>query len=237
MRFTARLLVLRCAIVRARASGQSISMLSQCTASSSRYGRSIARRISRTAPSCLERSSRVSKDEIVRQRAYTKRRSGRRARTASSRTKALAHELAAQYYLARGLETAGYAHLRSARHCFERWGAHGKVKQLDERYPNLREERTSAASVVISPLAGQLDVEAVAKASQALSSEIVLPKLIEKLVHIAVENAGAERGLLILIRDPEPRIEAEATTGHNRVEVTVRKAVVTPSDLLAVRAP
>ena len=144
----------------------------------------------------------------------------------------LAHELAAQYHLAHGLETAAYAHLRSARHCFERWGAHGKVRQLDERYPNLREERTSAAPVVISPLAGQLDVEAVAKASQALSSEIVLPTLIEKLVQIAVENAGAERGLLILIRDLECRIEAEATTGHNRVEVTVRKAVVTPADLL-----
>ena len=55
----------------------------------------------------------------------------------------LAHELAAQYYLARGLETAGYAHLRNARNCYARWGAHGKVKQLDERYPRLREERTS----------------------------------------------------------------------------------------------
>jgi GAF domain-containing protein len=143
----------------------------------------------------------------------------------------LVHELAAQYYLSHRLETAGYAHLRSARNCFDRWGAHGKVKQLDERYPNLQEERTSAASATIGPFA-QLDVEAVAKASQTLSSEIVLPTLIEKLVQITVENAGAERGLLILIRDLEPRIEAEATTGHNRVEVTVRNAVVMPSDLL-----
>ena len=47
----------------------------------------------------------------------------------------LAHELAAQYYLAHGLETAGYAHLRNARNCYDRWGAHGKVKQLDERVP------------------------------------------------------------------------------------------------------
>ena len=69
------------------------------------------------------------------------------------------------------------------------------------------------------------------KASQALSSEIVLPKLIEKLMRIAVEHAGAERGLLILLRGDEPQIEAEATTGHGRVEVTVRQAAVTPSDL------
>ena len=60
---------------------------------------------------------------------------------------------------------------------------------------------------------------------------MVLPALIEKLVRIAVENAGAERGLLILIRDGEPRIEAEATTGPGRIEVAVRQAAVTPSDL------
>ena len=60
---------------------------------------------------------------------------------------------------------------------------------------------------------------------------MVLPRLIEKLVRIAVENAGAERGLLILIRGGEPRIEAEATTGPGRIEVAVRQAAVTPSDL------
>ena len=126
---------------------------------------------------------------------------------------------------------AGYAYLRNARNCYDRWGAHGKVKQLDERYPRLREERASASSATIDPPVGQLDVETVVKASQAISSEMVLPKLIEKLMRIAVENAGAERGLLILIRDGEPRIEAEATTGPGRIEVAVRQAAVTPSDL------
>ena len=55
---------------------------------------------------------------------------------------------------------------------------------------------------------------------------MVLPRLIEKLVRIAVEHAGAERGLLILIRDGEPRIEAEATTGPGGIEVVVRQAAV-----------
>ena len=72
--------------------------------------------------------------------------------------------------------------------------------QLDERYPRLREERPAASSATIGPSVANLDVEAVVKASQALSSEIVLPKLIEKLVRIAVEHAAAERGLLILLR-------------------------------------
>jgi len=143
----------------------------------------------------------------------------------------LAHELAAQYFLSRGIESAGYFYLRNARSCYDRWGAHGKVKQLNERHPRLHEERPSAASATIGPPAVQLDVETVVKASQALSSEMVLPKLIEKLLRIAVENAGAERGLLILIRNGEPRIEAEATTSRGRIEVAVRRAAITPSDL------
>ena len=143
----------------------------------------------------------------------------------------LANELFAQYYLVRGIETAGYFYLRNARNCYDRWGALGKVKQLEERYPRLREERTTTFSATVGQPVAQLDIETVVKASQALSSEMVLPKLIEKLVRIAVENAGAERGLLILLRGGEPRIEAEATSGPGRIEVAIRQAAVTPSDL------
>jgi PAS domain S-box-containing protein len=143
----------------------------------------------------------------------------------------LAHELVAQYYLTHGIETAGYFYLRNARNCYERWGALGKVKQLEERYPRLREERSATSSATSGQPVAQLDIETVVKASQALSSEMVLPKLIEKLVRIAVENAGAERGLVILLRGGEPRIEAEATAGSGRIEVAIRQAAVTPSDL------
>jgi PAS domain S-box-containing protein len=143
----------------------------------------------------------------------------------------LAHELAARYYLARGLETAGYAYLRNARNCYDRWGALAKVKQLDERYPHLHEGRAPTFSATIGEPVGHLDVDTVVKASQALLSEMVLDKLLEKLMRIAVEHAGAERGLLILLRGGEPRIEAEATTSHGSVEVAVRQAAVRPSDL------
>src|SRR6202044_2079187 len=124
----------------------------------------------------------------------------------------LAHELVARYYLARGIETAGYFYLRNARNCYDRWGALGKVKQLDKLYPHLQEDRVPTSTIAaIGTSAKQLDVETVVKASQALSSEIVLPRLIEKLMRIAVEHAGAERGLLILLGG-EPQIEAAATT-------------------------
>src|SRR5271165_6775231 len=69
------------------------------------------------------------------------------------------------------------------------------------------------------------------KASQAVAGEIVLEKLIEILMAIAVEHAGAERGLLILPRGEEYRIEAEARTGRDRVEVQLRQGFVTTSEL------
>jgi GAF domain-containing protein len=69
------------------------------------------------------------------------------------------------------------------------------------------------------------------KASQAVAGEIVLEKLIETLMMIAVEHAGAERGLLILSHGEELRIAAEARTGRDGVEVELQHALVTPSDL------
>jgi PAS domain S-box-containing protein len=145
---------------------------------------------------------------------------------------ALAYEIAARFYAERGVETVVHAYLRSARNCYDRWGAHGKVRQLDAQHPRLREDRTRGVFIATTgtPVA-QLDVAAVFKASQALSSEILLPKLIEKLMRLAVEHAGAERGLLILLRDNEPQIESEAVTGQERATVTVRRTAVTPVDL------
>jgi PAS domain S-box-containing protein len=145
---------------------------------------------------------------------------------------ALAHELAARFYSARGFETIAHTYLRNARNCYDRWGAVGKVRQLDELYPHIYEERNSSSSTAtIGTSVGQLDIETVVKASQAVSSEIVLPNLIEKLMRIALEHAGAERGLLILLRDNEALIEAQAVTGHGRVEVAARLSVIRPSDL------
>ena len=145
---------------------------------------------------------------------------------------ALAHEVAARFYAVRGVETVANTYLRHARNCYDRWGAKGKVAQFDARHPRLQEEATPASfTATIGTPVKQLDVESVVKASQALSSEIVLPRLIEALMRLAVEHAGAERGLLILLRGDEPQIEAEVTTGHERVAVTVRRTAVTPSDL------
>ena len=75
----------------------------------------------------------------------------------------------------------------------------------------------------------QLDVGAVVKASQAVSGEIVLDRLIETLMTIALEHAGAQRGLLVLMQGDTPHIEAAATTDQKSVMVTVRQEAVTPA--------
>jgi PAS domain S-box-containing protein len=145
---------------------------------------------------------------------------------------AIAYEVAARFYRARGFDQFADVYLRHARYGYLRWGADGKVRQLDEHYPHLRREQDSASSTAtIGTPVAQLNVETVVRASQALSSEIVLPKLIETLMRLTVEHAGAERGLLILLRDDEPQIEAEAITSHGRAAVTVRRTAIAPFDL------
>jgi PAS domain S-box-containing protein len=142
----------------------------------------------------------------------------------------LTHELAARFYAARGFETIAHAYLRNARHCYFRWGALGKVRQLDQRYPRLHGESSSRTATFGAPVE-QLDVGTVVKASQAVSGEIVLGNLIKTLLRITVEHAGAGRGLLILFPGDEPRIAAEATTDRGQVEVTLRQTAASPAEL------
>jgi predicted ATPase len=104
---------------------------------------------------------------------------------------ALAHELAARFYLGCGSTTAGRTHLREARGCFARWGAHGKVRQLDERMAPPGEAPEPAPAISLTGVA-QLDLLSVAKASQALSGQIVLEDLVDTLMRIVLENAGAQ---------------------------------------------
>lgn len=143
----------------------------------------------------------------------------------------IANELAAQFYLKRGIEKVAHCYLRDARHCYRRWGALGKVKQLDERYPAIEEQASVRPTTTIGAPVEQLDLATVMKASHAVSGEIVLEKSVETLMVLAVEHGGAERGLLILAEGQEHRIKAEASTGRDRVEVSLRQSLVMPSDL------
>ena len=121
----------------------------------------------------------------------------------------LAHELAARFYAARGLETISNAYLQNARACYVRWSADGKVRQLDLKYPNPVPQhmvRTGSDRTVGTPVE-QLD----------LRTEL--------------KHTGATRCLLILPRGEEMWIEAEATAAAETLEVRRPRARVAPSAL------
>jgi PAS domain S-box-containing protein len=139
----------------------------------------------------------------------------------------LAYEVAARFYAARSFGTIAEAYLRKARSCYLRWGADGKVRELERVYPQLTAPDGYRPTVTTGSAVQQLDVASVVKASQAVSSEIVLSKLIERLMMIALQNAGADRGLLILPAEDEHLIHAEAQATDDQIEVATSQESIT----------
>ena len=170
--------------------------------------------------------ARLEGREIDAERLYEQAIRSARA-NAFIHNEALAYELAARFYAARGFEDFAHVYLRKARDGYVRWGADGKVRQLDEIYPSLRTEESAPAptSTMRAPVE-HLDLATVIRVSQAVSGEIVVEKLIDTLMRTAIEQAGAERGLLILARGAEQRIEAEVTTDGDAVFVQLRDQAV-----------
>lgn len=148
---------------------------------------------------------------------------------------ALGLELAGRYYLSRGHQDSARHYLRDAHYAYQRWGASTKAQALVERYPQFLTQEDAGRERVTQVRATQsldrmatttgtassmsLDLATVLKASQALSSEVVLSDLLERMIKIVIENAGAERGVLLLERQGELRIEAEGTADNPKVEV------------------
>jgi PAS domain S-box-containing protein len=144
---------------------------------------------------------------------------------------ALASELAARFCRRRGLERMADTYLDEARDCYARWGAVAKVTQLDQSHPRARQQAPLAAKPTIEAPVEQFDLATVIKMSEAVAGEIVLEKLIETLMVIAVEHAGADRGLLILPHGGQYRIEAGARSGRDGVRVRLLGTPMTPSEL------
>jgi predicted ATPase/transcriptional regulator with GAF, ATPase, and Fis domain len=147
---------------------------------------------------------------------------GRYAReTSVVQHQALAAELCARFQLGRGERDAAVELLAEARDSYARWGAAAKVAELEREFPDLPGRRpgasprvsparqVSSARALTEPEAGTLDLLSVMKAAQAIAGEIESEKLLATLMRIAIENAGAERGSLILEQDGQPFVRAE----------------------------
>ena len=159
---------------------------------------------------------------------------------------ALANELAAKFYLNWGKEKVAAGYMQEAYYCYSRWGAKAKIQDLERRYPQLltpilHQQRASLSTTeTISALTSQttfqatathsstsgstsicatLDLATVLKASQTLSSEIQLDKLLATLLQMVLENAGADKGALLMPHENEWFVEAIATVDQSvRVE-------------------
>ena len=142
----------------------------------------------------------------------------------------IAYELASAFYRTRGFQKIADTYLHEARSCFARWGADGKVRQFEARYP-LRAQPASR-SAVSQGGAAQLDVLSVAKASQAISGQIVLDELIDTLMRIVLENAGAQTGTLLLARGDDLVLAAAASVAQQRVQVRLHRNQALPESLL-----
>ncbi len=119
---------------------------------------------------------------------------------------ALANELAAKFYLSWGMEKIAQAYLQEAHYYYLCWGATAKVHHLETRYPQFFvSERSSCLPISRTSLnsssnssSAALDLSTVMKSSQAIASEIVLENLLQTLMKILLENAGAQMGCLLL---------------------------------------
>ncbi|HUB47730.1 MAG TPA: AAA family ATPase [Acetobacteraceae bacterium] len=145
---------------------------------------------------------------------------------------ALANELAARFYATRGFDKIALTYLRDARYLYLRWGAGGKVRQLDRLYPHVAvEERRPGPTGMIEAPVEHLDLGTVIKLSQAVSGEIVLEKLLETLMRTAIEYAGADRASLILYQGTEQRVAAEAAITGQTVSVHLQDEPVSAARL------
>ncbi|MEG4940899.1 AAA family ATPase [Microcoleus sp. F4-D5] len=139
---------------------------------------------------------------------------------------ALANELAAKFYLEWDKEKFAQLYMIEAYYCYIQWGATAKVKDLETRYPQLlkpiqrkNKNTKTTARVTTTGSESNLDITTVMKATSAISDEILLDKLLSRLMKILMESAGAHRGYLILSSQEKLLIEAEGTINSQQVTV------------------
>ncbi len=108
---------------------------------------------------------------------------------------ALVQERAAAFFAASGMGGLAQARLREARRSYLRWGAAGKVRQLERRHAGLLGPGDAAAAPAVT-----LDLLSITKASQAISSCIVQADLADQLLRLVLQTAGAQRAVLLLMR-------------------------------------
>ena len=164
--------------------------------------------------------ARVRRDDLKAMEYYDQAIAGAREH-AYVNEEALACELAGKFYLERGRPKIAQLYVHDAHSAYQRWRALAKVHDIEERYPELFAQKPhippTTSVTGIQPEA--LDLSTVMKASQTLSGEIQLERLLQRLMQIVIENAGAEHGFLLLPKGDDWFIEAEGHVDQGQIEV------------------
>lgn len=152
---------------------------------------------------------------------------------------AVANELAAQFYLEKHGEKIAKIYMSDAYYCYLKWGAIAKVRHLEKCYPNLLTGvpyKISNEALAEEPktVSQMLDLASVMKSAQAISSEIEFSNLLQKMMHIVIETAGAQKGFLIFEKSGKWCIEAEANINKNEIALFQSKPIddVLPTALI-----
>lgn len=142
---------------------------------------------------------------------------------------ALANELYARFWLQKDKEEFGQILLNKAYHLYRLWGAGNKVNQLENKYGHLlaKKVKTNFSKILIKDSinstldssSNNLDLVSVMKASQSISQEIVIEELLKNMMHIVIENAGAQNGYLLQEKNENWVIEAEGKSDQKKVTV------------------
>jgi len=122
---------------------------------------------------------------------------------------AIANELAGEYYLEKKSLPAGYAYITESCRLFEKWGAEAKCRQLRERYPQLFSPAGNFNQSI-----NNVDVMSILKVSQSISGEIEFDSLLKTITRLVMENAGADKGALILPEHGRLAVKALMRAGH-----------------------
>jgi GAF domain-containing protein len=125
-------------------------------------------------------------------------------------TEALAHWLAGRFWLEHEKQHLAAPYLRRAYDGFRAWGAVRVADTIERMHPDLRARRDRDGTDVSSSwtatldengLNRRLDLRTVIEAWHGITSEHDLARLLARVMHVSLENAGAGRGLLLLLRD------------------------------------
>jgi len=146
---------------------------------------------------------------------------------------ALGAELAADFFDGRGLDNIAHSYRLEARNGYIRWGALAKVAEFDRRHPEIAPAAPQTGLPTIESPLEHLDLATVTRMSQAVAGEMLLDRLIKTLMTITMEHAGADRGLLLLPTGEELRVEAEATSTADTINVVLLDAESKAPDLPA----